>query len=91
MKIETYLAIGAGLAAFISAALWVIAARARVPHDPEPQPDQDGMLPFTMSVDGDDFIATVQRQGELNRWAAYVAAVAASMQGMSVIVAALSA
>lgn len=68
MKIETYFAIGAGLAAFVSAVLWVVAARARVIH--KPGPDQEGWQSATIAVDGDDFIATVQRQGELNRWAA---------------------
>ncbi len=87
MKIDTYFAIAAGFAAIVSAFLWVAAARARVIHKPEP--DQEGWHSATISVDGDDFIATVQRQGELNRWAAYVAALAAFLQGVSVIVSAI--
>ena len=84
MTVETCLAIGSGLAAFVSAVLWVVAARARVPH--KSGLDQDGWKPATISVDGDDLIATLQRQGELNRWAAYAAAVAAFLQGVLVIV-----
>jgi hypothetical protein len=84
VTVETCLAIGSGLAAFVSAVLWILAARARAPH--KSGLDQDGWQPATISVDGDDFIATVQRQGELNRWAAYAAALAAFLQGVSVIV-----
>ncbi len=87
MKIDTFFTIAAGFAAMVSAVLWVAAARARVLH--KPQSTQDGWQSATISVDGDDFIATVQRQGELNRWAAYVAAVAAFLQGVSVIVSAI--
>lgn len=47
MKIETFFAIGAGLAAFVSAVLWVLANRVRVRHIPQLQLDEDGMLPFT--------------------------------------------
>ena len=43
MTIEAYLSIGSAASAFLSAALWVIAARSRVLH--EPKPDKDGWLP----------------------------------------------
>jgi hypothetical protein len=84
LTFETYLSVGSAVAAFISALLWVIAARARVPHDPKP--DKDGWFPASISVDGDDFIETVKKQGELNRWAAYAAAVAAALQGTAILV-----
>ena len=87
LTFETYLSVGSAVAAFISALLWVIAARARVPHDPKP--DKNGWLPASISVDGDDFIETVKKQGELNRWAAYAAAVAAFLQGLSTMLVAL--
>jgi hypothetical protein len=83
MTIEAYLSIGSAASAFFSAALWVIAARSRVLH--EPKPDKDGWFPASISVDGDDFIETVKKQGEWNRWAAYAAALAAALQGCSVL------
>lgn len=83
LTFETCLSIGSAMTAFISAVLWVVAARARVSHDPKP--DKDGMFPASISVDGDDFIETVQKQGEWNRWAAYAAAVAAAFQGTSIL------
>lgn len=87
MNVETGLSVGSAVAAFISAVLWVIAARARVPHDPKP--DKDGWFPASISADGDDFIETVKKQGEWNRWAAYAAAVAAFLQGLSALLGAL--
>ena len=87
LTFETCLSIGSAVAAFISAVLWVIAARVRVPHDPKP--DKAGWFPAAISVDGDDFIETVKKQGELNRWAAYAAAVAAFLQGLSTLLVAL--
>ncbi len=87
LTFETCLSIGAAVAAFISAVLWVVAARARVPHDPKP--DKDGWFPASISVGGDDFIETVKRHGEWNRWAAYAAAVAAFLQGLSALLGAL--
>ncbi len=83
MTIDAYLSIGSAAAAFVSAALWVIAARARVPH--EPKPDKDGWFPASISVGSDDFVETVKKQGEWNRWAAYAAALAAALQGASVL------
>ena len=83
MTIDAYLSIGSAVTAFVSAALWVIAARARVPH--EPKPDKDGWFPASISVGGDDFIETVKKQGEWNRWAAYAAALAAALQGVSIL------
>lgn len=83
MNVETGLSVGSAVAAFISAVLWVVAARARVPHGPKP--DKDGWVPASISVDGDDFIETVEKQGEWNRWAAYAAAVAAALQGCSAL------
>jgi hypothetical protein len=83
MTIDAYLSIGSAAAAFVSAALWVNAARARVPH--EPKPDKDGWFPASISVDDDDFIETVKKQGEWNRWAAYAAALAAALQGVSIL------
>jgi hypothetical protein len=87
MNLETYLSVGSAVAAFISAVLWVVAAQAREPHDPKP--DKDGWFPASISVDGDDFIETVKKQGEWNRWAAYAAAVAAFLQGLSALLGAL--
>lgn len=87
MNLETYLSVGSAVAAFISAVLWVVAARARVPHDLKP--DKDGWFPASISVDGDDFIETVKKQGEWNRWAAYAAAAAAFLQGLSALLGAL--
>ena len=84
LTFETCLSIGSAVAAFISAVLWVVAARARVTHDPKP--DKDGWVPASISVDGDDFIETVKKQGEWNRWAAYAAAVAAALQGTSILI-----
>lgn len=84
MNLETYLSVGSAVAAFISAVLWVVAARASVPHDPKP--DKDGWFPASISVDGDDFIETVKKQGEWNRWAAYAAAFAAALQGTSILI-----
>lgn len=87
LTFETCLSVGSAVAAFISAVLWVVAARARVPHDPKP--DKDGWFPASISVGGDDFIETVKKQGEWNRWAAYAAAVAAFLQGLSALLGAL--
>lgn len=87
MNVETGLSVGSAVAAFISAVLWVVAARARVPHDPKP--DKDGWFPASISADGDDFIETVKKQGEWNRWAANAAAVAAFLQGLSALLGAL--
>lgn len=87
LTFETCLSVGSAVAAFISAVLWVVAARARVPHDPKP--DKDGWFPASISVHGDDFIETVKKQGEWNRWAAYAAAVAAFLQGLSALLGAL--
>ena len=84
MNLETYLSVGSAVAAFISAVLWVVAARARVPHDPKP--DKDGWVTASIPVDGDDFIETVKKQGEWNRWAAYAAAVAAALQRTSILI-----
>lgn len=58
LTFETCLSVGSAVAAFISALLWVVAARARVPHDPKP--DKDGWVPASISTDGDDFIETVK-------------------------------
>lgn len=87
LTFETCLSVGSAVAAFISAVLWVVAARARVPHGPKP--DKDGWVPASISVDGDDFIETVKKQGEWNRWAAYAAAVAAALQGVATLLGAL--
>lgn len=87
LTFEMCLSVGSAVAAFISAVLWVVAARARVPHDPKP--DKDGWFPASISVGGDDFIETVKKQGEWNRWAAYAAAVAAFLQGLSALLGAL--
>lgn len=86
--IESLLSIGSAAAAFVSAALWVIAARARVTYDPKP--NDDGFYPSGISDDGDDFIATVKKQGEWNRWAAYAAAFATALQGGSILISVLS-
>lgn len=71
--------------AFVSAGLWVIAATVRVRHDPKP--DKDGFLPASISVDGEDFIETVRRQGHWNRIASYATALAAALQGAAVLLA----
>lgn len=84
LTFETCLSVGSAVAAFISAVLWVVAARARVPHDPKP--DTKDWDSFSISTDGDDFIETVKKQGEWNRWAAYAAAVAAALQGTSILI-----
>lgn len=84
LTFETCLSVGSAVAAFISAVLWVVAARARVPHDPKP--DKKDWDSFSISTDGDDFIETVKKQGEWNRWAAYAAAVAAALQGTSILI-----
>lgn len=77
LTFETCLSVGSAVAAFISAVLWVVAARARVPHDPKP--DKKDWDSFSISTDADDFIYTVKKQGEWNRWAAYAAAVAVAL------------
>ena len=88
MDLETCLSVGSAVTAFVSAALWVAAARVKVISDPKP--DEDGFYPALISDDGDDFIATVKKQGEWNRWAAYAAAFAAALQGGSILISVLS-
>lgn len=83
MNLETCFSAVAALAAFVSAVLWVVAARARVAYDPKP--DQSGFYPAGISDGGDDFIKTVKVQSEWNRWAAYAAAVAAGLQGFTLL------
>lgn len=80
MTIENSLSIASGFMAFTSAALWVMAARARVPV--EPKKDKDGWYAAQISTDGADFIETLKKQGEWNSWAAYSAALAAFLQGV---------
>ena len=81
MTIETYCSLVSSIMAFASAALWIIAARSRVPYDS--QENKGGRFDTSITVDGDDFIKTTIKQGEWNRWAAYSAALAAFFQGIS--------
>jgi hypothetical protein len=83
MNLGAYISIGSAVTAFVSATLWVIAARARVPYDLKP--NEDGFYPSVISDGDDDFIETVKKQGEWNRWAAYSAAIAAALQGISML------
>jgi hypothetical protein len=80
MIIDNWFSIVSGLMAFVSAALWIMAARARAPD--EPQKDKDGWYAARISVDGTDLIETLKKQGEWNSWAAYSAALAAFLQGV---------
>jgi hypothetical protein len=68
MNLGAYISIGSAVTAFVSATLWVIAARARVSYDPKP--NEDGFYPSGISDGDDDFIETVKKQVEWNRWAA---------------------
>ncbi|HQT82433.1 MAG: hypothetical protein B7Z60_09505 [Ferrovum sp. 37-45-19] len=83
MSLGAYISIGSAVTAFVSATLWVIADRARVSYDPKP--NEDGFYPSGISDGDDDFIETLKKQGEWNRWAAYSAAIAAALQGISML------
>lgn len=87
MNLEACFSAVSALAAFVSAVLWVVAARARVTY--EPKLDQNGFYPAGISDGGDDFIKTVKVQSKWNRWAAYAAAGAAGMQGISLLLSVL--
>ncbi len=83
MNLGAYISIGSAVTAFVSATLWVIAARARVSYDPKP--NEDGFYPSGISDGDDDFIETVKKQGEWSRCAAYSAAIAVALQGISML------
>lgn len=61
MTLGAYISIGSAVSAFVSATLWVIAARTRVSYDPKP--NEDGCYPSGVSDGDDDFMETVKKQG----------------------------
>ncbi len=83
MTLGAYISIRSAVSAFVSATLWVIAARARVSYDPKP--NEDGCYPSGVSDGDDDFMETVKKQGEWSCQAAYSAAIAAVLEGISML------
>jgi len=83
MTLGAYISIGSAVTAFVSATLCVIAARARVSYDPKP--NEDGCYLSGISDGDDDFMEIVKKQAEWSRQAAYSAAIAAVLQGISVL------
>jgi hypothetical protein len=51
----------------------------------DPKANEDGFCPSVISGGDHDFIEAAKKHGEWNRWAAYASAVAAALQGISML------
>lgn len=83
--VNTVLNVGSALAAYAAAMLWYKSAVVKVPHSAVLDPD--GFSPASISVEGNDFIATATAQSVWSKRAALVAAVAAFLQGTALLTA----
>jgi hypothetical protein len=89
MELTTLLNYASALSAFVAAVLWYVSATIQVPRDDKP--DSDGWVKASISVDGNDFIASAIAQQKWGRRGAFAAALAAFTQGLSIGLAALCA
>jgi len=69
--------------AFMAAIFWFRSSTASVKH--EEKPDETGIIPASITVDGEDFIATTLLQSKISKQAAVWAAIAALFQSAALL------
>jgi len=79
--------VSAGLS-FVAAIFWYFSATAKV--QPSNQPDNDGLFPASIEVNGSDFIASAIKQQNLSRKGAYFAALGGIFQGLAIVLSAIA-
>lgn len=76
--------ITAAVLGLTAAFLWLKSTLVKVPLSEER--DADGMIPFSISEDGVDILATAARQTWWNKWAACSASIAAIVQSVVLLI-----
>jgi hypothetical protein len=84
----TALDAGTAIAALVAACLWWRAASSCVQASPASASEHGRVAEAMLSVDGDDFIATIKLQSLWNKRAAIAATVAAFLQSLAAAAAA---